>query len=379
MKRILVATLVGSLVAGLNLTVASASIKPGAICKKVGQINTSAGKKYTCVTKGTKLVWSKGVSVKASAPASKSSPKYPTAPTSFDDLIANYEGISYAAWSKSTAAIKTAEKVVVPFKALTGPKTTLAYKNPEKIYDLVSRMYTGYKSAKDLTVLSFAYDDRDWAEQQMKTIQPSSTWQWISYTACATRATCWGGGMHTDQKGSGLMVMTTEVVDENHTSGTLDAHEFTHAVQQNQMGRSQPWPPSGTWPPTWFLEGQANYTQYVAVYNDSFDLYTNKSRSSSQDLYRDSKITSQWIQDYFVVNPPSDWYNKYERWRQYDLGSMLVQVLTAIKGPASTMEVWKQCGTGMMFVDAFEKVYGISFEKALPIISKAIALQLGRS
>jgi hypothetical protein len=58
---------------------------------------------------------------------------------------------------------------------------------------------------------------------------------------------------------------------------------------------------------------------------------------------------------------------------------MLVQVLTAIKGPASTMEVWKQCGTGMMFVDAFEKVYGISFEKALPIISKAIALQLGRS
>jgi hypothetical protein len=43
------------------------------------------------------------------------------------------------------------------------------------------------------------------------------------------------------------------------------------------------------------------------------------------------------------------------------------------------MEVWKQCGTGMMFVDAFEKVYGISFEKALPIMSKAIALQLGRS
>jgi hypothetical protein len=365
---------------GTSLTfTAFANTKAGSACKKLGQINTSAGKKYTCITKGTKLVWNKGVSVKSAASAPKPAPKYPTAPTSFDDLIANYTGISYAAWSKSAAAIKAAEKVDVPFKALVGPKTTLVYKNPEKIYDLVSRMYTGYKSAKDLTVLSFAYDDREWAEQQMKTIQSSSTWQWISYTACATRATCWGGGMHTDQNGSGLMVMTTEVVDENHTSGTLDAHEFTHAVQQNQMGRSQPWPPSGTWPPTWFLEGQANYTQYVAVYNDSFDLYTKKSRSSSEGLYKDSKITSQWIQDYFVVNPPSDWYNKYERWRQYDLGSMLVQVLTAIKGPASTMEVWKHCGTGMMFVDAFEKVYGISFEKALPIISKAIALQLGRS
>jgi hypothetical protein len=36
-------------------------------------------------------------------------------------------------------------------------------------------------------------------------------------------------------------------------------------------------------------------------------------------------------------------------------------------------------GTGSNFESAFEKVYGISFAKALPIISKAIALQLGRS
>lgn len=58
---------------------------------------------------------------------------------------------------------------------------------------------------------------------------------------------------------------------------------------------------------------------------------------------------------------------------------MLVEVLTAVNGPASTMEVWKQCGSGMKFPDAFEKVYGISFAKALPIISKAIALEIGRS
>jgi hypothetical protein len=43
------------------------------------------------------------------------------------------------------------------------------------------------------------------------------------------------------------------------------------------------------------------------------------------------------------------------------------------------MEVWKQCGSGMKFPDAFEKVYGISFTQALPIMSKAIALELGRS
>jgi hypothetical protein len=33
----------------------------------------------------------------------------------------------------------------------------------------------------------------------------------------------------------------------------------------------------------------------------------------------------------------------------------------------------------MNFPVAFEKVYGISYAKALPIMAKAIALQLGRS
>ena len=56
----------------------------------------------------------------------------------------------------------------------------------------------------------------------------------------------------------------------------------------------------------------------------------------------------------------------------------MVEVLTALKGPGSTMEIWKLMGTGSSLESAFEKVYGISFEKALPIISKAIALELGR-
>jgi hypothetical protein len=71
MKRAFVATLVGTLVIGLTQTVATASVKPGAVCKNVGQINTTAGKRYICVKKGTKLLWSKGVAVKSTAPASK--------------------------------------------------------------------------------------------------------------------------------------------------------------------------------------------------------------------------------------------------------------------------------------------------------------------
>jgi hypothetical protein len=359
----------------------------------VGLTSIYAGKKFTCVKSGTKLVWNKGVAIKAApkpavnpvlkpvepTPTPTPTVTYPDAPTSFDDLIAKYEGISYAAWSKSNAAINASNDVAPPFRALTGPNTTLAFKNPASAYDLVARLYSGYKSTNAMTVLSFGYDDRDWAEEQMKQLHPKSTWQWIKFTACATRATCWGGGMFTDEKANGLLVVTTEVLDDNHLSGTLDAHEYLHAIQQNQMNRPTVWPETSDWPPSWYREGQATFAQNATIYYQSFELYLRNRKSISTELYRDSTFNSKWIQEFFVVNQPPTWFNKYQSWRQYDMGAMLVEVLTALKGPGSTMEIWKLMGTGQTFNQAFEKVYGISFDKALPIISKAIALQLGKN
>jgi hypothetical protein len=47
----------------------SAAVKTGDACKKVGQTGVAGGFKYTCVKKGSKLVWGKGVAVKASPAA----------------------------------------------------------------------------------------------------------------------------------------------------------------------------------------------------------------------------------------------------------------------------------------------------------------------
>ena len=354
---------------------ATPAIKQGDNCTKLGTTIVQNGYKFFCIKNSSKLSWSKGVAFVEPVRIIK----YPDAPTSFDDLIANYKGISYAAWSKSSAAITAVSDTAPAYKSLTGPNTVLAFKNPASVFELVSRLYSGYKTATSFTVLSFSYDDRDWAQEQMRLLQPKSTYQWITQSACATRATCWGGGVFTDDKANVLLVLTTEILDDNHTNGTLEAHEFTHVVQQSQIGSTQAWPTTGTWPPTWYLEGQAEFSQNAAIFYKSFDLYTKNRRSVSEAIFNDSTITSTWIQEYFVVNPPSSWFSKYESWRQYDLGGMLIEVLTALKGPSSTMEIWKLAGSGLKFNDAFEKVYGLSFDKALPIISKAIALELGRS
>ena len=404
MKKLTTLTVTVFLMMTLAAPINAAAPKAGAKCTKAGSTATASGKKFTCIKSGTKLVWNKGVAIKKPSPVATPTPTPtpeptptptptptltptptvkpwipPTAPTSFDDLIANYEGISYAAWSKSKAAIAASSDVSLPYKALTGANTTLSFKNPAESFDLVSRLYSGYKSHSDMTVLTFSYDDRDWAQEQMKQLQPNSTWQWITDVACSSRPTCDGGGVFTDDKGSGLVVLTTGVARGGQAPGIQEAHEFTHAIQQNQLRRASVWPLTNAWPATWYIEGQALFAENASIFNQSFDLYTKNRRSSSLDLYRDSAITSAWIQEFFVVNQTQAWFNKYPRWRQYDLGAMLIETLTAVKGPSSTMEIWKLMGAGQSFNQAFESIYGTSFDKASPIISKAIALQLGRS
>jgi hypothetical protein len=408
-KKILV-LLAASLTFALIQPLANAAVKPGTKCTKLGQTSTSAGIKYTCIKSGKKLVWNKGVVVKkptptpsptaigdpigavGSTPTRTATPVPSATPTptptvkplvttlTFDDLVQNYLEIPRIVWTKSRDVILSSTKKAPPFRASMGPNTQLIYKTPEVAFDLVSKLYSGYEVSPNLVVLSFNFADVDWAATQMQKEVPVVDSRWIKGSACKTKVTCWGGGVFIDDKDRALLVITTEIKDANHLTGTLEAHEYTHAIQQNQMVKVyQLWPMTEPWPPTWYVEGHALYSQNATIYHTSFQEYLSGRKEVTQELYKSSIYTSEYIQEFFTVKQNEDWYKKYDSWRQYDLGSMLVEILVAIKGPASTMEMWKLAGTGVKFEDAFERIYGTSFAKALPIIAKAIALQLGKS
>ena len=387
-------------------TTAQAAVKSGSKCTKVGQVAISAGKKFTCIKNGKYLVWSVGKTITQAAPKITPSPSpsvepsvqkspaptftstptlaptttpTPQAPTSFDDLIENYKGISFAAWSKVRAKILNSSKAATNLKMFVGPNSKLTYKDPQIPIDLITRLYSGFAKDAELNYLAFNFEDRDWATVQMETIIPNAGSRWIKEVACATINTCWGGGAFSNGNGTYLMVVALGYSDTNHTSGTLEAHEYVHIVQQMNINKARP-PVEfvlDPWPPDWFWEGQAEFSQHAAVYMDSFSTYMRQRNATSDQLFKDSTFTTEKIKNFFVFNAPEDWRKNYEKWRVYDLGAMLLEILTAIKGPDATMEIWKIASTGVNFEVAFERVYGIQFSKVLPIIAKAIALQLG--
>ena len=51
----------------------AATPKAGSKCTKAGATATAGGKKFTCVKSGTKLVWNKGVAIKAAPKPSSTS------------------------------------------------------------------------------------------------------------------------------------------------------------------------------------------------------------------------------------------------------------------------------------------------------------------
>lgn len=385
MKKVLTLVIATAFFGAALAVPASAAVKAGAACSKAGSVNTSAGKKFTCVKSGKKLVWNKGVFVPAARPAPTASTTpaatIPIAPTSFDDLVKNYKGISYAAWSKSRIKIIASTKTDFNFKLILGPNSELSFKDPSTAFNLVTRLYSGYAKSGDLYLLAFNFEDRDWAVKQMDSIIPNAGSRWIYDVACATKTSCDGGGAFFDGSNKHLVVETVGLINENTTTGTLEAHEFTHSVQQMAMGAARPATEfiTAPWLPNWYWEGQARFTQNATIWFESFDSYLRLRNATSGGLIQDSKYDSKYIEEYFVLNPNREWGNKHARQRQYDLGAMLIEILTALKGPDSTMEMWRLAGTGVSLESAFEEIYGIPFKTALPIMSKAIALELGRS
>jgi M6 family metalloprotease-like protein len=80
-------------------TALAAGAKAGGACTKLGSTSTNAGKKYTCIKSGTKLMWNKGVVITAMPKPSASpsaTPKVepvPTAPTIKVSNLSEYRPI----------------------------------------------------------------------------------------------------------------------------------------------------------------------------------------------------------------------------------------------------------------------------------------------
>ena len=379
-----------------------AAVKAGSACTKVGAKSISAGKSYTCIKSGKKLVWDKGVLVPVAKPAvvkptpapsasASATPKPSSTPKpaptvaniTFENLLENNANVSYTAWKKSNEKILASSSASVPLEILLGANTKLNNNNPEFAFSQVNKLFAGNILPKNIVLLAFNFQDRDWAVTKMDQIVPNAGSQWIKDFACPNVDNCVGGGSFLNLSNKTALLVIATGIDPNNVnnsiSGTLEAHEYTHTIEQSSADALRPSVNllKSPWPPNWYWEGLAQFSQHAAIYSDSFEKYSKYRKLASGEILSNSIWNAKYIESYFQTNLTNEWASQYPRWRQYDLGAMLVEILVAIKGPDSAMEVSKESINGSGFESAFQKIYGYSFQSVLPIISRTIALELG--
>lgn len=393
------------LIAGLALPAlpSSAAIKAGTVCKKPQQVRVVKGDSFTCVKKGKKLVWRKSAVAPVVVPSVVATPSpslspsptpepTPTStptivevksPTGFDDLFENRKGIAYGAWKKTAEVIALTPDRGIKLDIELGPNTKPHFDDYEGVVNLLGRAFPNSSVPPKTLVIQFNYQDMDWASakfiekvpsDEVRRIQNSEKNDFIKGN-CQAPNSCNGARQASTSTGQSVIahgVITLNPYDtyaiNRFKTGMLEVHEYFHGIQRVPM-LNKDLGPNG-WPHAWFSEGSAEWVQNAVVNYQDFAAYERTSLTNCEgtcrgmsevDLIRFFTEASGW-------NLPAG----LGSWINYSLGSTAIEILVAIKGPDSIMALYEAMSTKLNFGQAFEKVYGMAWKEAIPILAKTI-------
>jgi hypothetical protein len=389
----------------LATPVQAATPKAGAKCTKAGATATAAGKKFTCIKSGTRLVWNKGVAIKAApkpslnpaikpveptptasptstpTPTPSPTPTIPPAPIvfSFDNIASNYLEISANVYNKYEKFIDPNHQSKLKVNVLVGPNTKPLNTNPAPAYAIASNLFRNFSQPDEVHAIYYSFLDKEWAKSKTQEKDGTPRWNYQFEYECLSLTDCRGAsaGMTQNWQAIGRMTAntaTSPLVLRMFSSGETEIHEYAHSVYMFQMK-----PNFNRWyisTPSWFSEGHAtalgklggamSFREYV-----SDQQLTYRSAQPNQSLRSVSLADILRFYDAFSDGKEDPSMKSYV----YSLGYSTVEALIAIGGIDSPMNLFVQTAKGMTFEQAFKAVYGIEWKVAAPILAEVVSKQ----
>ena len=337
--------------------VQAATAKAGAKCTKAGITATAAGKKFTCVKSGTKLVWNKGVTIKA-APKVDVKPVEPTptttptptatptpTPTSSDPFaVYGKDAERFRAVDEYGAKIVASRK-----KDVASLISILETPNDETVIRMTQNAQFAYSVYEQFMPLGFTPkwivgESENWLRSQLKDCPNLAA----NIRPNAGAATCrltlvWRAGDVND------------VVNNRNLMVVQGGHEIFHLYQGELWG--QYWAVT----PDWLREGTASLGMGIILTHfenrKSFPEYgaAQKVERSPKDRNKCEAALDKWEK-----NESAQGFG-FNNGCEYGLGLLMNEFLI-MKGHTlkDTLDVVKLIGTGIDFPTAFQQVYKIS-------------------
>ena len=357
-----------------------AAVKAGAKCTKAGSTATASGKKFTCIKSGTKLVWNKGVTVKAApkpnlnpvfkpvdptpTPVATSTPTPTQTPT---PTPANFEP-----WSTNIDAKMLSDQAQRNFLSWVQTRTGSITNHLQLIEDNPHKNRISIlKKSDDLGAQLFS----SFFPQGSKTIiGATEAWTIAELTKSGwpvrncNEAYMFGVALCLDGNSRQGYVINRESAynpsNPGNDGGALLAHEYFHLVQAN-LSKTRPGEAERNKStnassvnafPIWFIEGSAEFVGYsVGALAQNASYWEGRPRMLSYSP-PDESINKNAISDYEIRiccgnNAPT---------YPYHIGQIATEFIVASIGFQKMLDIMIDYGTTRNFEKSFETVTGIS-------------------
>jgi len=345
----------------------------------------------------TEKLWSKGVN--GVFPIQNEKYPIPTQiATTWQNAYANRDGIPYQAWSAVSKNIASSPSKLGSVEILIGPNTIPNFADIKLRLELVSKALPKAKNVSKARVFAFNFKDADWADATFKKLYINESAAFknrhkdaVTEICLKQREVCYQqafvdsnleGVIFIGMTDRGSREQLNQIYSEYSRAfeGVVIGHEYLHTIQRVILGER--WFQQAYNPPSWFNEGMAVFMENAAANNSTFDTFMQFRSVESAIMYPDCpytfcvKIEKEQVQSFLsIYNYSSNW-SSYPYAMRYQMSARIIEILVALKGPDSLIEVYEYMATEKTFEQAFEHIYGISYEAAKPIITSIMVDQI---
>jgi hypothetical protein len=291
---------------------------------------------------------------------------------SISDLPGRYDDIRALAWQQSMDAINREYVSKMEIESRVSPNSQDCSVEIEKVIRRVERMFSAAILPKKVYLLiGNSLKDQAWLEEQTRSLL---TEKYISYS---------DGKMFNPETSNDEGIGVNWVTDACNArpipdieKGVEAAHGFFHVLQTMQFTESDKY--WGRWGevPRWILEGGATFVPTVWKEGESQENYLKK----PNDVYSVYQLGEELFRDYFKFTPPRQrgtnevwaYTDQWPEFHAYLVGSYMCEVLVALRGPESLLNLYREYLKSDSFDVAFEKIYGMTWTKAYPYLTDAV-------
>jgi hypothetical protein len=347
----------GVLLISLATPVNAAAPKAGATCTKKNATATSAGKLYTCILSGKKLVWNKGVALPKLTPTP--TPSTPAIPTPTPTPTPTQQKIVFTPWASQFDTLSMTQAALDATSSYFGKVT------PSNDYEItIDPLITSSDRSWITSALDYANGLFTNIQREKIKVFLGTTHTWSKNTLTALNL--WVGDRQSPYPCSQgvndaycaeknlVLLIYSDIYAPNSQyrwdfgRRSTPAHEVFHTVQfalagPNVGGDSQ------LHIPRWLMEGSANYFGFYVADRLGFDKY---------QTGRNQQVNANPA--YKTIIPLSEYDNFNSD--PYGIGQAASEYLIASVGFEKFLNIWQFTKSESSFAEGFKKATGLTIQ-----------------